>query len=137
MAHAYSSVDLRDAASKVLAEYSSRHKVKKTAMTRNLQPANRETFNIQGHEESITSDEGAPVGHKESSLTVGYGGPTLLQDVVLINELAHFSRERIPERVVHAKGAAATGYFLVDHDITKYSAACVFEPGKTTQVAVR
>ena len=53
-------------------------------------------------------------------MTVGPRGPILLQDHVLIDELAHFDRERIPERVVHAKGAGAFGYFEVTHDITKY-----------------
>ncbi|XP_056639845.1 catalase-like isoform X2 [Diorhabda sublineata] len=88
--------------------------------------------------ESITTSGGNPVPEKDASLTVGYHGPTLLQDWVLIDELAHFSRERIPERVVHAKGAGAFGYFEVTHDITKYTAAKVFsEIGKKTPIAVR
>lgn len=71
-------------------------------------------------------------------MTVGYHGPILLQDWVLIDELSHFSRERIPERVVHAKGAGAFGYFEVTHDITQYTAAKVFsEIGKKTPIAVR
>ncbi|KAJ8978362.1 hypothetical protein NQ317_018594 [Molorchus minor] len=57
----------------------------------------------QNDKESITTTFGAPVGEKDASLTVGYHGPVLLQDWVLIDELAHFTRERIPERVVHAK----------------------------------
>lgn len=78
------------------------------------------------------------MGTKDSSLTVGHYGPTLLQDWVLIDELAHFSRERIPERVVHAKGAGAFGYFEVTHDITKYTTAKVFsEIGKRTPIGVR
>ena len=60
------------------------------------------------------------MGDKTNSMTVGPRGPILLQDHVLIDELAHFDRERIPERVVHAKGAGAFGYFEVTHDITKY-----------------
>lgn len=57
---------------------------------------------------------------------------------MLIDELAHFSRERIPERVVHAKGAGAFGYFEVTHDITQYTAAKLFsEIGKKTPIAVR
>lgn len=71
-------------------------------------------------------------------MTVGYHGPILFQDWVLIDELAHFSRERIPERVVHAKGAGAFGYFEVTHDITQYTAAKVFSQiGKKTPIAVR
>lgn len=62
----------------------------------------------------------------------------MLQDNYLIDEISHFARERIPERVVHAKGAGAFGYFEVTHDITKYSAAKVFEKiGKQTPVAAR
>lgn len=61
----------------------------------------------------LTTAHGAPVGDKLNSLSVGPRGPLLLQDHVLIEELAHFDRERIPERVVHAKGAGAFGYFEV------------------------
>lgn len=64
-----------------------------------------------------TTSHGAPVGTKTATQTVGPRGPVLLQDVHLIDELAHFDRERIPERVVHAKGAGAFGYFEVTHDI--------------------
>ena len=53
-------------------------------------------------------------------MTAGPQGPIVLQDLALVDELAHFDRERIPERVVHAKGAGAFGYFEVTHDITKY-----------------
>lgn len=69
---------------------------------------------------------------------MGYHGPVLLQDWYAIDQLAHFTRERIPERVVHARGAGAFGYFEVTHDITKYTAASVFsEIGKKTPMAVR
>ncbi|KAG8438326.1 hypothetical protein GDO86_008854, partial [Hymenochirus boettgeri] len=62
----------------------------------------------------------------------------LMQDVVFVDEMAHFDRERIPERVVHAKGAGAFGYFQVTHDITTYTKAKVFDTvGKKTDVAVR
>jgi len=71
-------------------------------------------------------------------LTVGPRGPMLLQDITFLDELAHFDRERIPERVVHAKGAGAFGYFEVTHDITKYCKAKVFEKvGKRTPIAIR
>lgn len=76
---------------------------------------------------------GAAVGINTAPQTIGPRGPILLQDVNLIDELAHFTRERIPERVVHAKGAGAFGYFEVTHDITKYSCAKLFEKiGKRT-----
>jgi len=86
----------------------------------------------------LTTGHGAPVGDKLNSLSVGPRGPLLLQDHVLIEELAHFDRERIPERVVHAKGAGAFGVFEVTHDITKYCKASIFSKvGKQTPLAVR
>ncbi|XP_053675260.1 catalase isoform X1 [Anopheles nili] len=87
---------------------------------------------------TATTSHGAPVGTKSAALTVGPRGPVLLQDVHLIDELAHFDRERIPERVVHAKGAGAFGYFEVTHDVTKYCAAKFLNTvGKKTPLAVR
>merc|ERR1719419_1356233 len=86
----------------------------------------------------LTTGHGAPVGDKLNSLSVGPRGPLLLQDHVLIEELAHFDRERIPERVVHAKGAGAFGVFEVTHDISKYCNASIFSKvGKQTPLAVR
>uniref|UniRef100_A0A8C2RZE0 Catalase n=1 Tax=Capra hircus TaxID=9925 RepID=A0A8C2RZE0_CAPHI len=86
----------------------------------------------------LTTGAGNPVGDKLNVLTVGPRGPLLVQDVVFTDEMAHFDRERIPERVVHAKGAGAFGYFEVTHDITRYSKAKVFEHiGKRTPIAVR
>ncbi|XP_045462937.1 catalase [Harmonia axyridis] len=85
-----------------------------------------------------TTAHGTPITDKDATLTVGRRGPILLHDVPLIEELAHFDRERIPERVVHAKGAGAFGYFEVTHDITKYTRAKVFSQiGKKTPIAVR
>lgn len=71
-------------------------------------------------------------------MSVGERGPLLLQDAVFLDEMSHFDRERIPERVVHAKGGGAFGYLEITHDITKYTAAKVFESiGKRTPCAVR
>jgi len=85
-----------------------------------------------------TIGTGAPIGVKTAVQTVGKRGPILLQDINYIDEMAHFDRERIPERVVHAKGAGAFGYFEVTHDITKYCGAKIFEKvGKRTPIAVR
>ncbi|GLH12936.1 hypothetical protein R5R35_000682 [Gryllus longicercus] len=87
---------------------------------------------------ALTTGNGAPVDDRANSLTVGPRGPIVLQDLTLIDELSHFDRERIPERVVHAKGAGAFGYFEVTHDITKYCKAKVFsQVGKRTPMAVR
>ncbi|XP_059143860.1 catalase-like [Physella acuta] len=88
--------------------------------------------------ETIRTGAGAPVGNKNATLTVGPRGPVLLQDHVFLDEMAHFNRERIPERVVHAKGAGAFGYLEVTHDISRYSKAKIFEHvGKKTELAVR
>lgn len=86
----------------------------------------------------LTTGHGQPIDDKLNSLTIGARGPILLQDTTYIDEMAHFDRERIPERVVHAKGAGAFGYFEVTHDISKYTKASVFNGiGKRTRVAVR
>jgi len=81
---------------------------------------------------------GAPVTDNQNSLTAGSRGPVLLQDVWLLEKLAHFDRERIPERVVHAKGSGAYGQLRVTHDITAYTKAKLFSAvGKTTDVFLR
>jgi len=91
----------------------------------------------KGSPDVLTTSNGAPVDSKTASMTAGPRGPILLSDFVLIDELAHFDRERIPERVVHAKGAGAFGYFEVTHDITQYCKAKIFERiGKRTKVWV-
>ncbi|KAK7893146.1 hypothetical protein WMY93_022298 [Mugilogobius chulae] len=88
--------------------------------------------------DTLTTGAGHPVGDKLNSLTAGPRGPLLVQDVVFTDEMAHFDRERIPERVVHAKGGGAFGYLEVTHDITRYCKAKLFEHvGKTTPLAVR
>ena len=87
---------------------------------------------------NLTTSWGAPVGDNQNSMTAGSRGPTLIQDVHLLEKLAHFNRERVPERVVHAKGAGAHGYFEVTNDLTKYTkAAFLSEVGKKTPLFVR
>jgi len=86
----------------------------------------------------LTTRTGSPVDSITVSRTAGSRGPVLIEDFTLLDHMAAFDRERIPERVVHAKGAGAFGYFEVTHDITKYTRAKVFEKvGKRTPVAVR
>ena len=86
----------------------------------------------------MTTTFGIPVSDNQNSLTAGPRGPVLIQDFHLIEKLAHFNRERIPERVVHAKGAGAYGTFRVTQDITRYTKAKVFERvGKETDVFLR
>ncbi|MBT3069383.1 catalase [Rhodomicrobium sp. Az07] len=86
----------------------------------------------------LTTTAGAPVPDNQNSLTAGERGPVLLQDVHLLEKLAHQNRERIPERVVHAKGWGAHGTFTVTNDITTYSRAKLFSDiGKKTEVIAR
>lgn len=86
----------------------------------------------------LTTASGKPYAEHENSKTVGPRGPILLEDFILHEKMAHFNRERIPERVVHAKGSGAYGTFTVTHDITKYTKARLFsEIGKQTKTFLR
>ncbi|XP_069680900.1 catalase-like isoform X1 [Periplaneta americana] len=112
----FGSITTRDPASLQLTEYNKTH--------------NESSF--------IQTRYGAPVSDITSSLTVGPRGPILLQDAIFLDTMSHFDRERIPERVVHAKGSGGFGTFTVTHDITNYTRAVVFERvGKTTNIAIR
>lgn len=87
---------------------------------------------------TLTTGFGMPVDNDLNSVTAGPKGPILMQDVHLLDKLAHFDRERIPERVVHAKGAGAHGYFEVTHDVIRYTRAkFLSEVGKKTEVFAR
>ncbi|KAI0226464.1 catalase A [Massospora cicadina] len=88
--------------------------------------------------QSLTTSNGNPVKDDQNSIISGPKGPLLLQDVHLIDKLSHFNRERVPERVVHAKGAGAHGYFEVTHDITHLTKAKFLSSvGKRTPVFAR
>ncbi len=84
-----------------------------------------------------TTDAGIPVASDEHSLTVGLDGPILLQDHYLIEQMANFNREKIPDRQPHAKGSGAFGHFEVTHDVSKYTSAAVFQPGTKTDTLIR
>lgn len=84
-----------------------------------------------------TTDAGVPAPSDEHSLTVGPDGPILLQDHYLIQKMAQFNRERVPERVVHAKGAGAHGFFECFEDVRQWTKAGLFEKGKRTDVFIR
>ncbi|HEX4540777.1 MAG TPA: catalase [Acidimicrobiales bacterium] len=84
-----------------------------------------------------TTDAGIPVESDEHSLTVGPGGPILLQDSYLIEQMAQWNRERIPERQPHAKGSGAFGRFEVTQDVSDYTKAALFQPGTTTRLVAR
>src|SRR5438067_10327052 len=86
----------------------------------------------------LTHATGTPVTDNLNILTAGPRGPALLQDLWLLEKLAHFDREVIPERRMHAKGAGAHGTFTVTHDITRYTKAKIFsEIGKQTPMMAR
>ncbi|QGZ39001.1 catalase [Pseudoduganella flava] len=86
----------------------------------------------------ITTASGIPVADNQNSASAGPRGPLLLQDFHLLEKLQHFNRERIPERVVHAKGSGAYGTFTVTHDIRKYTKAKLFSAiGKQTETFLR
>jgi catalase len=87
----------------------------------------------------MTTDAGRPVGDNQNSLTVGPRGPVLFEDFLLFEKMAHFNRERIPERVVHAKGSGAHGHFVCTNaEITKYTTAKLFSAvGKKTPTFIR
>ena len=84
-----------------------------------------------------TTDAGIPVASDEHSLTVGRDGPIMLHDHYLIEQMANFNRERIPERQPHAKGGGAFGYFEVTEDVSQYTQAAVFQPGTKTDTLIR
>ena len=84
-----------------------------------------------------TDDAGIPAPSHEYSATVGTNGPLVLQDHYLIEQMANFNRERIPERQPHAKGSGAFGRFEVTHDVSAFTKAAVFQPGTRTEGLIR
>ncbi len=84
-----------------------------------------------------TTDAGIPVASQEHSLTIGPDGPIVLNDFYLVEQMANFNRERIPERQPHAKGGGAFGTFAVTDDVSRYTKAAVFQPGTTTDLLAR
>jgi len=91
-----------------------------------------------GKRPTLTTTAGAPIPDNQNSITAGPRGPLLMQDYQLLEKLAHQNRERIPERVVHAKGSGAYGTFTVTGDITKYTKAKIFDQvGKKTDLLMR
>jgi catalase len=89
-------------------------------------------------EKKLTTNAGAPVVDNQNAITAGPRGPALLQDVWLLEKLAHFDREVIPERRMHAKGSGAYGAFTVTHDITRFTKAKIFSAvGKKTELFTR
>ncbi|MGV1050193.1 MAG: catalase [Solirubrobacterales bacterium] len=86
---------------------------------------------------ATTTDSGIPAGNDERSLTVGEQGPTVLHDHYTVQKMQHFNRERVPERVVHAKGSGAHGFFEVTEDVSQFTKAALFQPGARTEMFAR
>src|SRR5258707_440203 len=95
------------------------------------------TLNVGAEDSHLTTDAGAPVGDNQNSQTAGPSGPVVLQDSHLIEKLQRFDRERIPERVVHARGTGIFGEFVPTTDLSSLTTARVFAPGTKTPVFVR
>src|SRR5579863_8797673 len=91
----------------------------------------------QSNDRYTTTDAGIPAASDAHSLTVGPDGPILLQDHYLIQKMAQFNRERVPERVVHAKGGGAYGILEVTEDVSQYTRAKLFTKGARTDLLVR
>jgi len=86
----------------------------------------------------LTTNQGVPIGDNQNSLKAGLRGPTLLEDFILREKITHFDHERIPERIVHARGSAAHGFFEAYKPLGEYTRAAPFaEAGKRTPVFVR
>ena len=93
---------------------------------------------MKDEKDHLTSNSGSPVYDNENVKTAGEHGPTVMENVWYLEKLGNFDRERIPERVVHAKGSGAFGEFKVTNDITRFTSASIFsEVGKETPVLAR
>lgn len=88
-------------------------------------------------ENFTTTTAGVPVASDEHSRTIGPDGPVVLHDVYLVEKLAQFNRERVPERVVHAKGGGAFGVLTITEDVSSYTRAALFQPGMRTEMLAR
>jgi catalase len=108
-------------------------KSKTKSLTTAIQPNHDEA----GTAETLTTNHGVPVSDNQNSLKAGARGPTLLEDFVLREKIFHFDHERIPERIVHARGSGAHGVFEATDDIAELSRAAVFAKGEKTEVFVR
>ena len=84
-----------------------------------------------------TTDAGIPASSDHHSQTVGPDGPILMQDHYVIQKMAHFNRERVPERVVHAKGSGAFGKLEITEDVSDFTKADLFQPGRKTEMLAR
>ena len=84
-----------------------------------------------------TTGSGAPAASDRNSLTIGADGPIVLHDVHFLEQMAHFNREKVPERQPHAKGAGALGVFETSADVSRYTKAALFRKGCSTTLGTR
>ncbi len=99
--------------------------------------ASKELPRMTDAKRPTTTDSGIPATSDEFSATVGPGGPIPLHDHYLVQKMQHFNRERVPERVVHAKGGGAHGFFEVTEDVSQYTKAKFLQPGARSPVFLR
>ena len=85
----------------------------------------------------LTTNQGVAIADNQNSLKAGLRGPTLLEDFILREKITHFDHERIPERIVHARGSAAHGYFEAYEDLSTLTAAAPFSEGRQGDARVR
>ncbi|QDU25315.1 Catalase HPII [Anatilimnocola aggregata] len=121
-----------------MAKRSSARPTAKTKRTDSAKTADLEANIEESAGALLTSNQGVPVNDDHNSLKAGDRGPSLLEDFLLREKITHFDHERIPERVVHARGSGAHGYFELDHSLTKYTRAAFLQTtGSRTPVFVR
>ncbi|WP_235263347.1 catalase [Nitrincola sp. A-D6] len=109
-------------------------------MARNKKPAQspRAGISADANATTLTTNQGVRIEDNQNSLKAGLRGPSLLEDFILREKITHFDHERIPERIVHARGSAAHGYFEAYDGFTQYTRAAPFaEKGKITPVFAR
>jgi catalase len=105
---------------------------------RNRTVGSLDRVRVDSTDRELTTNQGVPIGDNQNSLKAGLRGPTLLEDFILREKITHFDHERIPERIVHARGSAAHGYFECTQALTDFTRASIFsEVGKQTPVFVR
>ncbi|MFZ1618558.1 MAG: catalase, partial [Flavobacteriales bacterium] len=113
-----------------------KRKITKAAPTAKAEDLQRDTSD--GMEQQLTTAQGLPIDDNQNSLKAGVRGPSLLEDHILRDKITHFDHERIPERVVHARGSGAHGYFQVYEPLAKWTkAGFLNEPARRTPVFVR
>ncbi|WP_416139647.1 catalase [Halomonas sp. HK25] len=104
----------------------------------NANVASLDRVRVDASDRPLTTNQGVPIGDNQNTLKVGLRGPSLLEDFILREKITHFDHERIPERIVHARGSAAHGYFEAYDVLTEYTRAAPFaEKGKITPVFAR